>query len=246
MNPITKQCSANSKEEGVFTHMWNHYYGLKLTEQDIQKGIHRNQVGGMWQEMRELQLKFMKEQGLKPEHELLDVGCGSLRGGIAFIDYLNEGKYSGLDINSSLIKAGQAEIKNANLNSKKPVLIVNDSFNFKPFNKKFDYAIAQSVFTHLPVNLIQKCLINIEHVMNPGGKFYATFFETKRKFDASPIHQPNSGGIITNIDRDPFHYHISLFKYLVKGSSLQMNYIGNWGHPRNQKMICFSKGKNSA
>jgi cyclopropane fatty-acyl-phospholipid synthase-like methyltransferase len=221
--------------------MWNQYYRLKLTDQEIQRGSHRNQIGGMWKEMGEMQLKFMKEQGLQPDHELLDIGCGSLRGGIFFIGYLNEGKYSGLDLNSSLIKAGHSEIKKAGLIPKKPTLLVNDSFQFHLFNKKFDYAIAQSVFTHLPVNVIQRCLINLEQVLNPGGKFYATFFETESKFDVSPVNQANSKGVVTNIDSDPYHYHISLFEYLIEGSPLQMEYIGDWGHPRNQKMISFSK-----
>ncbi|KAF0817854.1 hypothetical protein KIS4809_3372 [Bacillus sp. ZZV12-4809] len=55
----------------------------------------------MWKEIGELQLKFMKEQGLQP-NEMLKIGCGSLRGGIFFIKYLNKGKYTGLDLNSSL------------------------------------------------------------------------------------------------------------------------------------------------
>lgn len=223
--------------------MWNHYYDLKLSNQDIQRGIHRNTIGGKWKEMGELQLKFMKEQGMQPEHEFLDIGCGSLRGGIYFIDYLNEGKYSGLDINPSLIKAGQAELHKAKLNHKKPLLIVNDSFQFNLFKKKFDYAIAQSVFTHLPVNVIQRCLINIEKVLNPGGKFYATFFETENTFNEQPVHQ--SGGVITSLDKDPYHYHLSLFEYLIRDSSLKMQYIGDWQHPRNQKMICFYQPENT-
>lgn len=219
--------------------MWNQYYDLKLTELDIQKGRHRSMIGGMWEAMGELQLKFMKEHGLQPHHELLDVGCGSLRGGIYFIKYLNEGKYSGLDINPSLIRAGQAEVKKANLNGKKPILLVNNSFHFHLFKKKFDYAIAQSVFTHLPVNVIQRCLVNMEKVLNPGGKFYVTFFETKDRFNDHPIN--HSEGLVTYLDRDPYHYHISLFEYLIKDSSLKLEYVGDWGHPRKQKMICFHK-----
>lgn len=221
--------------------MWNEYYHLKLKEQDIQMGRHRNQIGGMWKEMGELQLKFMKEQGLQPNHELLDVGCGSLRGGIYFIEYLNQEKYSGLDINPSLIKAGHVELSKGKLLNKNPQLKINDSFNFTLFNKTFDYAIAQSVFTHLPVNVIQRCLINIEKVLNPGGKFFATFFETENKLDADPILQSKSSGVITHLDKDPYHYHISLFEYLIESSSLHLEYIGDWGHPINQKMICFSK-----
>jgi ubiquinone/menaquinone biosynthesis C-methylase UbiE len=225
--------------------MWNHYYELKLSKQEIQRGNHRNAIGGMWKEMGELQFKFMKERGVKPDHEFLDVGCGSLRGGIYFIRYLNIGKYSGLDINPSLIKAAQTELRNENLIHKKPSLLVNDSFQFGLFNKKFDYAIAQSVFTHLPVNIIQRCLMNIEKVLNPGGKFYATFFETKNKFSVSPVNQANSDGVTTHLDKDPYHYHISLFEYLVSGSSLGVEYIGDWKHPRNQKMLCFYKSDNT-
>lgn len=224
--------------------MWNHYYNLKLTEKDIQQGIHRSQVGGEWKEMGKLQHTFMKEQGLKPQHELLDVGCGSLRGGIYFINYLNEGKYSGIDLNPSLIKAGQVELQKANLIHKKPSLIANDRFHLEHFRKKFDYAIAQSVFTHLPINVIQRCLINIEKVLNPGGKFYATFFESTNKFNDESIKQGDSG-VITHLDRDPYHYHISLFDYLIKDSTLRLEYIGNWHHPRNQKMICFYKTENT-
>jgi ubiquinone/menaquinone biosynthesis C-methylase UbiE len=228
---------------GGYHKMWNQYYNLKLTEQDIQKGRHRSIIGGMWEEMGEKQLSFLKEKGLKPHHQLLDVGCGSLRGGINFIKYLNEGKYSGLDINPSLIQAGQAEIKKAKITGKKPVLLVNDHFQFHLFKKKFDYAIAQSVLTHLPGNVIQRCLINIERVLNPGGKFYATFFETTQKFNDHPINQ--QGGPTTYLDKDPYHYHLSIFEYLIKDSSLELEYIGDWGHPRNQKMICFTKMETS-
>ncbi|SDN52625.1 class I SAM-dependent methyltransferase [Bacillus sp. OK048] len=219
--------------------MWNQYYDLKLTELEIQKGLHRSLVGGMWRELGEKQFSFLKDNGLEPHHSLLDVGCGSLRGGIFFIKYLNEGKYSGLDINHSLIRGGEAELKKANLLKKKPMLLVNDSFHFQLFKNKFDFAIAQSVFSHLPLNVIQKCLVNMEKVLNPGGKFYATFFETKEKFNDHPVK--HSGGLTTYLDKDPYHYHLSLFEYLIKDSFLELEYIGEWGHPRNQRMICFHK-----
>ncbi|MEH6948245.1 class I SAM-dependent methyltransferase [Bacillus sp. JJ634] len=225
--------------------MWNQYYDLKLTEKDIKNGGHRSKIGGMWKEMGDLQFKFLKDQGLQPNHELLDVGCGSLRGGVNFIKYLNEGKYCGLDINASLIKAGQVEIKKANLIEKRPMLLVNDSFQFELFKKKFDYAIAQSVFTHLPVNVIQRCLINIEKVLNPGGKLFATFFETENKFNDASVSQSDADGLFTYLDKDPYHYHISLFEYLVEGSSLHLEYIGDWKHPRKQKMLCFYKEGNT-
>lgn len=47
-------------------------------------------IGGMAKEHGQWQLEFMKKQGLKKSHTLLDIGCGVLRGGRYFIDYLNK------------------------------------------------------------------------------------------------------------------------------------------------------------
>ncbi len=45
-------------------------------------------VGGMWDKVGVLQFDFLMKQGLQSHYALLDVGCGSLRGGIHFIKYL--------------------------------------------------------------------------------------------------------------------------------------------------------------
>jgi hypothetical protein len=51
---------------------------------------HRRVIGNVphWEYMGKLQLDYLVERGLKPEHNLLDVGCGPLRAGIHFIEYL--------------------------------------------------------------------------------------------------------------------------------------------------------------
>ncbi len=41
-------------------------------------------VGGMWEEIGRLQFVFLVEKGLQPHHEMLDIGCGTLRGGRHF------------------------------------------------------------------------------------------------------------------------------------------------------------------
>ena len=201
---------------------WNKYYDLHLTEKEIQNEKHKQEVGGNWEGIGKLQFQFLVKNGLLPTHKFLDIACGSLRGGIHFIDYLHPGHYKGLDINHSLIKAGQLEIKKANLINKKPILLVDDQFTFTKFHTRFDFAIAHSLFTHLPINLIWRCLINVEKVLKIDGKIYATFFESKNKFTLDPIKQYPR--IITNFDRDPFHYHLSVFEYMVKDSSLDLEY----------------------
>ena len=52
-------------------------YNRQLTQEQINAGIHRDMVGGMWDEIGRLQFEFLRARGLKPNHRLLDIGCGS-------------------------------------------------------------------------------------------------------------------------------------------------------------------------
>lgn len=120
-------------------------YGNELTQEDIDKKTHRNFVGGLWEELGKLQYDFLTEQGLKPCHKLLDIGCGCLRGGLHYIKYLEEGNYYGLDVNNSLIQAGMLEIKEARLENKHPRLLVEDQFRLDKFNENFDFMVSVSL-----------------------------------------------------------------------------------------------------
>jgi cyclopropane fatty-acyl-phospholipid synthase-like methyltransferase len=61
---------------------------------------------GFWHELQSYQLNTLKENGLRAEHSLLDIGCGPLQGGLAFIKYLEESKYFGIDIELKNIETG--------------------------------------------------------------------------------------------------------------------------------------------
>ena len=205
---------------------------------------HKIAVGGLWEEMGKLQFNFMVGEGLKPEDYLLDVGCGSLRGGIHFVRYLEPGHYFGIDINRDLIEAGKGELKKNHLTDKKPVLTEMDNFLFSSLSQEFNYALAQSVFTHLPLNSILMCIMNIDKVLVWGGRFYATFFENPEgRSRLEPIVHPRADGpgIATYFDKDPYHYDFETFKWMCEGTKLRVEYIGEWGHPRDQKMLVFMK-----
>lgn len=217
-----------------------HPYGRELTAAEVARKKHRSFVGGKWDEIGRLQFEFLKSRGLQPQHRLLDVGCGALRGGIHFIGYLELNCYYGIDMNASLIRAGQAvELVEAGLQNRKPRLLVNDAFELDRFHTTFAFALAVSVFTHLPVNSIQRCLINVAKVLEPDGRFYATFFESPTLHHLQPIEHP--GGIITASDADPFHYHFSVFRFLTTDLPLTVTNLGDWGHPRGQHMLEFTR-----
>jgi SAM-dependent methyltransferase len=213
-------------------------YLRQLKSDEIAAGQHRHAVGGMWDEMGRLQRDFLVARGLLPEHRFVDVGCGSLRGGVHFVEYLKPGNYHGLDINRSLIDAGRLELKAAGLDRRNAKLLVNDQFDLSLFKTQFGYGLAQSVFTHIPINSIVRCLTRVREVLAPHGRFFATFFQAPRPAFLEPIlHEP--GGIWTHYDADPFHLSFEEMVMASRLAGLAVELIGDWNHPRDQRMLQF-------
>jgi len=70
--------------------MKENIYDYRFDANAVSEGLHRSAIGGRWGELGAMQLTFMQRQGLKPEHDLLDLGCGCLRGGVHFVRYLED------------------------------------------------------------------------------------------------------------------------------------------------------------
>ena len=213
-------------------------YGFTLTDEEIAAGVHRGKVGRDWEGTGKLQYEFLVAQGLAPASKLLDVGCGALRAGILLAKYLEPGGYHGIDVNESLIRAALVhELPLAGLQDRVPAenLRVTDRFECD-FGVAFDFAIAQSVFTHLPLNHIRLCLYQLSRVMTPGGRFYATFFE-------APANTPYDRRVQQVIrktwpERDPYHYRRADLRWAGETvADWKVRYIGDWGHPRGQRMM---------
>jgi len=205
---------------------------------------HRIAVGGLWEEMGEKQFEFLRSEGLAPGHRLLDVGCGSLRGGVHFIGYLQPGRYVGVDKDPYLIEAGRRELAAAGLGDRRPTLVRTDQFEYRQFGQ-FDFAIAQSVFTHIPLNAIMRCIGGVEEVLRSGGRFYATFFMNpgpRLRRDPVQMGPPEAMETFeTFIDADLYCYDPDVFSWMCEGSELDCEYLGGWGHPRGQHMLVFTR-----
>jgi SAM-dependent methyltransferase len=202
---------------------------------------HTMGTAASWNKLGKLQCDFLVAHGLQPSHHLLDVGCGPLRAGVHFIRYLEPGHYYGVERRGDRLDIGrEIELPRHGLTEKRPVLTKMGDFGFERLGQKFDYALAQSVFTHLPMNNIIRCLMNMERVLVSGGQFYATIYLNERgKQNLDPIEQ--TPRIFSAFDRNPFHYDVATFEWMCEGTGLSVEYLGDWDSPRNQKMLVFRK-----
>ncbi len=215
-------------------------YHRPLTEDEIEAGAHRQFVGGLWEEIGALQLRFLIAQGLAPTHSLVDIGCGALRGGVNFVRYLDQGRYHGLDVNPSLIAAGRLELRRAGLDPREVRLLADEAFRLSRFGTTFDYGICVSVFTHLFLNHIGRAFHEMRTVMHAGSRFYCTFFEAPSAVHLDPIrHRP--GNALTQWDADPFHQSFEELAGLAAQCGLRAHLLGGWDHPRNQQMLCVTR-----
>jgi hypothetical protein len=123
------------------------------------------------------------------------------------------------------------------IQKKKPEFLVTDSFEFKKISKSPDYAIAQSLFTHLTLKDIKKCLRKLRAIAKPGCKFYATFDEEQ----VTPKSKKKQG--LPNPSRShsnlTFYYSAGDIESCAKKTNWNYKYIGDFGHPSKQQMVLF-------
>jgi hypothetical protein len=213
-----------------------------FTPEELATGAHHDKVGGMWDAIGELQLSFLRVQGLRPGMKLLDMGCGCLRGGVRFISYLDADNYFGIDRDPSLLAAGyDFELARHGLQGRLPRanLLQDETFAARRFGVEFDMAVSLSLFSHLSWNSIRRCLAEVAIVMKPGAPFYATFFECPEERPAAATWIQDPGGVTTYIDRDPYHYRLADLAACADGLPWRCERVGDWGHPRAQRMVRF-------
>lgn len=185
-------------------------------------------VGGMWEEIGLLQFDFLIRHGLLPDCTLLDVGCGTLRGGRHFIHYLQPEKYVGYDISAAGIHHAQQTIA-AHFVEKKPLVFQTllDLESPQLANLTFDFVLAQSVFTHLTAEVIENYFRNIGSRLTSRGQFFFTYDHAE------------TPAIERKVD---FLYPLHFFEELASQYHLKLtDHSADYPHPRNQRMLSLCK-----
>jgi len=127
---------------------------------------------GYWNALQTYQLNVLKSNGLEPHHTLLDIGCGPLQGGIAFIRYLERGNYFGIDKDKHRLEAGEKHLIKKNLAAKKPFLKISNSFSLEELDgKMFDFMWASQVLYYFDNDILRSLMKTISSKLKISGKF---------------------------------------------------------------------------
>lgn len=150
-------------------------YLLRLqTASDIKE--QRHSLSGppkRWKVKREFQINFLKSMGLAKSNTLLDFGCGTLRGGIPIIEYLDIGNYTGIDVREVVLDEGRKELEEEGLEHKSPKLIHFENIRDLDIEKEFDVIFAFAVLGHLDHDQLQHSLDFVRKHLSNTGRFFA-------------------------------------------------------------------------
>lgn len=131
-----------------------------------------------------IQFNLLTALGLRESHDMLDIGCGSLRAGRLLIPYLQAGRYHGIEPLPWLVQEGiDKEIGADMVALKRPVFLHDENFTLSAFGKTFDFMIAQSIFSHTSQAQIRRCMAEAKKALKPGGLFAATYFEAPFNYE---------------------------------------------------------------
>ena len=143
-----------------------------------------------------------------------------------FIAYLDQDKYTGMDISRETISYAYELIKSTGLEQKNPKLILDKDRTTCAASLQlgqFDYIIAQSVFTHLNSKQVENCVEQIKSTMGSNSRFYFTY-----------SHEPQSDG---QSYKDFYHNHIFFEVLAERHGFAQTDHTLDYKHPLGQRMI---------
>jgi SAM-dependent methyltransferase len=193
------------------------YYGAVVSD-DIEHGHElavSNSDRSQWRKYGQMQFDYLLTHGLAPQHRILEIGCGNLRAGWLFIDYLEVGNYYGIDISTEVLFAAQDTVIRQGVADKLPylTLVKNMSFAFFP-DAEFDVVHAHSVFSHSPLDVIEECFANVGRIMKPDAFFDFTFNRTDGK-EFSRL-------------REDFYYNTETLIAAAERHGLKARFMDDW------------------
>lgn len=174
--------------------------------------------------------------GCRQQHKVLDIGCGSLRVGRLLIPYLNKRGYAGIEPNEWLVKEGiEREIGEDQIRIKDPWFHFSDNAAALIEDQvKYDFVIAQSIFSHCGINLLEGWLEQFAQLIAVDGTAVVTYIDGPMDTDATGWVYP---GCVTFTQRT--------MERLAREHSLEFVPL-RWRHPRQSWALLAKRGFDAA
>jgi SAM-dependent methyltransferase len=128
----------------------------------------------LWQMKRRFQIDFLRSIGLEPRQRLLDLGCGTLRGGIPLIAYLDPGHHAGVEVRQEVLDEGRRELEENGLADRAPQLVHCPRLAELDLGRRFDVARAFAVLIHMDDAILDEAVAAVARHLDDGGVFYAS------------------------------------------------------------------------
>jgi SAM-dependent methyltransferase len=173
-----------------------------------------------WLALGNKQFTYLRARGLRPDHRMLEIGCGNLRAGWRFIEFLAEGAYTGVDISPEILLAAQDTLVERALQAKRPHLMIVNEMTFKALpDDHFDVVHAHSVFSHTPVEIIEAAFMGVRRVIREDGFFDFTFNES-------------ADGRHWGALREDYFYPVEMLIGLAADRGFEAEKMEGWAHPQ--------------
>ena len=201
---------------------------------------HRLATGGNWDDEGRWVSDFLRAQGLRPDHYVLDVGCGSLAAAARLLPYMEEHHYWGFEKNIELFNAGvQIELPRLGVRPEHGHFIVNDDFDLSNAPHVFDLAIASALLRRLTLNAAARCMAAVVKKLAPGGRFYLTWADNPDPAAFEPITRAD--GTRTFPDREPFHYNFATLAAIAETLGARAERLPDMTHPRGEAVMVLTR-----
>jgi SAM-dependent methyltransferase len=125
---------------------------------------------GAWRIDRDVQAGALGKLGLRPEHRLLEIGCGPLQAGAPLIRFLEPGNYTGVDISASRLDAARQVVRGLHLEDRNPRLVLSGDFGLDQLDPgTFDRIWSFHVVIHFPEDAVRRYMQAVATLLKPEG-----------------------------------------------------------------------------
>jgi SAM-dependent methyltransferase len=130
-----------------------------------------------WDIHGDWQRDFLIEQGLRPEHRFLEIGCGTGRLARKLVPYLDHDRYGGVEISDKARGHAFGLAFTEHWLKKSPVFYA--TVHHVATEVKQDFLWAFSVFIHLPEFVMRDVFAECAKRMGPSSRFYFSYVPEK-------------------------------------------------------------------